>query len=70
MLLRSPPKLRREAPRLGFRSSFVLAKLGFDLRERYKDILDEPLPEEIERSLSRLLGLGGAVTRLDDHKPR
>ncbi|HEX2552143.1 MAG TPA: hypothetical protein VHL98_00480 [Microvirga sp.] len=55
---------------MGFRSSFVLAKLGFDLRERYKEVLDEPFPEEIERSLERLRGPGGGVTRLEDHKPR
>ena len=39
---------------LGFRSSLVLAKLGFDLRDQYEDLLSEPLPEELGRLLNRL----------------
>lgn len=70
LLFKSLRKKGQETPRLGFRSGFVLAKLGFDLREQYKDVLNEPLSDEIERSLERLRGPGGGVTRLDDHKPR
>jgi Anti-sigma factor NepR len=40
--------------KMGFRSSLVLAKLGFDLRNHYDDLLDEPLPEEISRILQQL----------------
>ncbi len=69
-MFNSSRKKGQEAPKLGFRSSFVLAKLGYDLREQYKDVVDEPLPEEIERSLERLRGPGGGVTRLEDYKPR
>ena len=43
---------------LGFRSALVLAKLGFDLREHYEDLLSEALPEE----------LGRLVNRLQDHE--
>ena len=43
-----------EAARLGFRSPLFLAKLGFDLRDRYDDLLSEPLPDEFRRSLDRL----------------
>ena len=39
---------------LGFRSMFVLAKLGFDLRNQYEDLLNEPLPEEFGRTLDQL----------------
>jgi hypothetical protein len=43
-----------EASRLGFRSPLVLAKLGFDLRDHYEEIVSEPLPEDLRRSLDRL----------------
>jgi hypothetical protein len=39
---------------MGFRSLFVLAKLGFDMREQYNDLLEEPLPDDISRSLLAL----------------
>jgi Anti-sigma factor NepR len=45
-----PPR----SSKMGFRSSLVLAKLGFDLRNHYDDLLDEPLPEEISRLLQQL----------------
>ena len=44
----------QEASRLGFRSPLVLAKLGFDLRDRYEEALSQPLPETLRRSLDRL----------------
>jgi hypothetical protein len=50
---RQKPK-NDEASRLGFRSPLVLAKLGFDLRDRYEEVLGEALPEELRRSLDRL----------------
>jgi hypothetical protein len=40
--------------RMGFRSLFVLAKLGFDLREHYDYLLEEPLPDDISRPLQAL----------------
>lgn len=39
---------------LGFRSFFVLAKLGHDLRAQYDSLLAEPFPEEFNRSLECL----------------
>ena len=39
---------------MGPRSALVLAKLGFDLRDHYEDLLSEPLPEELDRLLNRL----------------
>jgi len=53
---------------LGFRSGFVLAKLGHDLREQYQEVLTAPLPAEMEKHLDRLKGPGATVERLDDFK--
>ena len=50
---RHKPKLD-EASRLGFRSILVLAKLGFDLREQFDEVVNEPLPEEFCRSLKQM----------------
>lgn len=47
--------MNREAPsRFGFRSMLLLAKLGFDLRAQYEDVLTEPLPDEMKQALARL----------------
>ena len=55
MFFRGRDKPRHdEASRLGFRSRLLLAKLGFDLRDQYEEVLGEPLPEELRRSLERL----------------
>jgi hypothetical protein len=55
VFFRSSHKPRNEeASRLGFRSPLVLAKLGFDLRDRYEEALSQPLPERLRRSLDRL----------------
>jgi hypothetical protein len=56
-------------PKLGFRSTLVLAKLGHDLREQYNASLDEPMAPELEQALERLLGRG-AIENLDAHKRR
>ena len=69
MLFRSSRKKEPESPKLGFRSGLVLAKLGYDLRDSYKDVVEEPLPAERERSLDRLQDPDPA-TRPDDRKPR
>jgi hypothetical protein len=45
---------RVDGSHMGFRSLFVLAKLGFDMREQYNDLLEEPLPDEISRPLLAL----------------
>jgi hypothetical protein len=37
------------ATQLGFRSPFVLAKLGFDLRSQLEDTFTSPLPARIQR---------------------
>lgn len=42
------------ASKLGCRSMFVLAKLGFDMRDQYQDLLSEPLPVEFSRALALL----------------
>jgi hypothetical protein len=39
---------------MGFRSLFVLMKLGFDMREHYSEVLDEPLPDELIGSVQAL----------------
>jgi hypothetical protein len=43
-----------KSTRMGFRSPLVLAKLGFDLRDHYDDMLSEPLPEELGRLVNLL----------------
>jgi hypothetical protein len=50
----SPTKELPETSRMGFRSLFVLMKLGFDMREHYEAEMDQRLPQEIERSLQVL----------------
>ena len=40
-----------EASRVGIVNT-VLAKLGFDLRGYYEDLIHEPLPEEFRKSLN------------------
>ena len=43
-----------EDQRLGPRSPFVLAKIGYDLREGYNDVVEQPLPEELQRAVEQL----------------
>jgi hypothetical protein len=43
-----------EAARMGFRSRLVLAKLGFDLRQRYDALIGRELPDELGQIASRL----------------
>ncbi len=59
-----------EEPKLGFRSTLVLAKIGYDLREQYSGLLEEPLPPEIEQGVERLLGPGADVKQLEDRRPK
>jgi hypothetical protein len=49
----NPPRWAKSS-NFGFRSSLVLAKLGFDLRGHYEDLLSEPLPDDLGRLVSRL----------------
>ena len=51
---RRKPTPLPEASRMGFRSRLVLAKLGFDLRQRYDALLGRELPDELGRLASRL----------------
>ena len=51
---RRKPTPLPEAARMGFRSRLVLAKLGFDLRQRYDDLLGRELPDELGRLASQL----------------
>jgi hypothetical protein len=51
---RRKPTPLPEASRMGFRSRLVLAKLGFDLRQRYDDLLGRELPDELGRLASQL----------------
>jgi hypothetical protein len=41
---------------LGVRSPYVLAKIGNDLRHKYHDLLEQPLPDEILKVAARLPG--------------
>lgn len=45
---------RSKAQRLGMRSPFVLAKIGYDLQQEYKDLIEQPLPEDIAQAANRL----------------
>src|SRR6185436_19706781 len=51
---RRKPTPLPEASRVGFRSRLVLAKLGFDLRQRYDALLGRELPDELGRLASQL----------------
>jgi hypothetical protein len=51
---RRKPTPLPEASRMGFRSRLVLEKLGFDLRQRYDDLLGRELPDELGRLASQL----------------
>ena len=51
---RRKPTPLSEASRMGFRSRLVLAKLGFDLRQRYDALLGHALPDELGRLASQL----------------
>jgi hypothetical protein len=68
------PRLKKQkapqGPKLGFRSPFVLAKLGHDLRGQYEALFAGPLPGEIEGPLERLRGPGGEVEWLDERRRR
>ena len=47
-----PALVSFQAPsQMGFRSPFVLMKLGFDMREHYDELLNEPIPDELMRHL-------------------
>ena len=54
MLLSSSNNVLQDASRMGFRSLFVLMKLGFDMRNYYGEVLDEPLPDELIGPLQAL----------------
>jgi hypothetical protein len=60
-----------EASRLGVRSQTVLAKLGFDLRGYYEDLIDNPLPDEFRESLNAVSAqerqTGDLITPSGDH---
>jgi hypothetical protein len=47
MFLSPAKKALPEASQMGFRSLFVLMKLGFDMREHNSGVLDGPLPDEL-----------------------
>ncbi len=54
MLFRSRRKPKLVDCKLGTRSPLVLAKLGYDLRAHYVDVLRQPLPNEIEIAIQQL----------------
>ena len=41
---------------MGAQSPLVMAKLGFDLRSAYDELLRSPLPEHLRRLIERLPG--------------
>ena len=41
---------------LGCRSPLVLAKLGYDLRSCYQDMVDQPMPEGLQSLCDELMG--------------
>ena len=60
-----------EASRLGVRSRTVLAKLGFDLRGYYADLIHDSLPDEFRQSLNEISAqerqTGDLITPSGDH---
>ena len=53
--------------KLGPRSRLVLAKLGFDMRASYDDLLKEPLPESHTSLLKQLPGQHDVID-LNSHR--
>jgi hypothetical protein len=51
---RSNKQLSSGFSNFGCHSILVLAKLGFDLRDYYEPLVQEPFPEEFTRHLDRL----------------
>jgi hypothetical protein len=51
---RRKPTPLPEASRMGFKSRLVLAKLGFELRQRYDALIGRELPDELGRLASKL----------------
>jgi hypothetical protein len=43
-----------ETLKLGMRSPLVLAKIGYDMRQNYSDLIEQPLPGEIEQAVEQL----------------
>ena len=43
-----------DATRMGFRDKLVLCKLGFDLRDHYEHLVNEPLPDALDQSIKSL----------------
>ncbi len=37
---------------MGFRSLFVLMKLGLEVRKHYDQVVDEPIPDELVRPVA------------------
>ena len=66
---RRKPTPLPEASRMGFRSRLVLAKLGFDLRQRYDDLLGRELPDELGRLASQLNPSVRSGKRADTARP-
>ena len=70
---KKPPPLA-EASRLGFASKLVLAKIGFELRREYDDVVREPLPDEWKRTVEVLredaVPVSERVVSLNSHRKR
>jgi hypothetical protein len=46
--------LAPSAPKNNSESPFVLAKLGYELRQTYDEVMQEPIPEEMMRTLKQM----------------
>lgn len=68
MSFRSDKESVADGRKLGFRSPLVLAKIGYDLRAQYQQLLEQPIPDEMAAKLQLLLGPGAEVENLDAHK--
>jgi hypothetical protein len=62
-------KPRTALLKLGPRSRLVLAKLGFDMRASYDDLLKGPLPDEHTSLLKQLPGQHDVID-LDDKRAK
>lgn len=52
---------------LGCRSPLVMAKLGYDLRTCYQEVVDQPMPERLQSLCEELLGYA-SFDEVDDER--
>ena len=53
---------------LGCRSPLVMAKLGYDLRSCYQEVVEQPMPDRLQSLCDELLGYA-SFEDVEDERP-